>query len=82
MMKSVIDKAKNSNGKDNYSQKDMLWYIVGRVDELYDKQTKQAEKQAENVQYMHKTFIGKRVFWQMFSMLLAMMAGLAMFVFK
>jgi len=78
-MKEIIQKAKSQNGNATMPQKDMIWYIVGRVDAVHEKLD---EKFSSINKDMHKTFLPKVTFWKLFSLLLALLGGLAFIVFK
>ena len=40
-MKEIIDSLKAQNGNVNVTQKDMLWYLVHKVDNIHDRINKQ-----------------------------------------
>jgi len=39
MMRDIIERVKSQNGGENISQKDLTWYLIGRVDDIHDKFT-------------------------------------------
>jgi len=77
-MKDVIQKAKGQNGNTTIPQKDMMWYIVGRVDAVHEKLD---EKFNSINKDMYRTFLPKMTFWRMFALILTLLGGLAYYVF-
>jgi len=33
-VKKIVEEYKNQNGNNNYTQKDLLWYIIKRLDDI------------------------------------------------
>ena len=44
MMEDEINSIKSKNGNCNFSQKDMVWYLIAKVDKIYDKLDKKVDK--------------------------------------
>ena len=76
-MDDVIQKAKGQNGNATMPQKDMMWYIVGRVDAVHDKLD---EKFTSINRDMHKTFLPKVTFWRMIAFVMLLLGALASYV--
>ena len=72
-MKDIIDKAKYENGNRDIPHKDLTWYIVGRMDELYAQFGKQVVKCDDR-------FLTKVTFWKMGTILLGLLGSLAAYV--
>ena len=73
-MKEVADLVKSKNGDSSISQKDMLWYLVGRVDDLH-------EKLSAQVSSFNKNFLPRNTFWKITSFFIVLLGGLAYYVF-
>lgn len=69
-MKEIIESIKNKNGNEKFSQKELLWYIVGKIDSLYDKFGCQVDRC--NTKYMSQS-----TFWKSFGMLFTLIGALA-----
>jgi len=48
MNREIIDRVKKENGNHNFTQKDMIFYLVNRVDSICDKLEKGSDKIADN----------------------------------
>jgi len=60
-IKKVADKLKSKNGNKNYSNKDLLWYIVARLDDLEKESSKDREE-------LTKVKTQIKVFWVLLPM--------------
>jgi len=80
-MKEIIQKMKRENGNSNYSQKDLLWYVVHKIDKIDtkfdEKITQMLTATTERVTSCHRTFATRKlVYWvvTIFVMLLGVIA--------
>lgn len=60
-IKKIGDKLKSENGNKNYSNKDLLWYIVARLDDLEKESSKDREE-------LTKVKTQIKVFWVLLPM--------------
>jgi len=73
-MKDEIAAFKQSNGNNSYSQKDMISYLVVKVDKIHDDVSRQFPK-------CSSMFISKTTFWKIVSIGVISIGGLTGLVF-
>lgn len=66
-MKEVIDEVKGKNGNCVFTQKDMTWYLIGKIDKVYDTVDKIYDKLDKKVD--------KRTFFTVLTLMLALLVA-------
>ena len=66
-MKELIERIKKQNGNERLNEKDMLWYLVERIDNLHEK----FDEQCKNCNEKFDKKLDKNVFIKAISLIIA-----------
>jgi len=80
-MNRLVERTKSSTDN-SISQKDMLWYVVGRVDEVHEKVSKLTEKVGKQVEKCQDRFATKKLLYFLISSAIAVMSIVIVIAFN